>query len=262
MLELALLLFCLAVLAVTILPDETTSNARANRPSPSKALNMLKEGNERFASGKSIHPNTDPARLAQAAREDQGDHAYATVIACSDSRVPVERIFDAGIMELFVIRVAGNVCNEDGAGSIEYGLCHVHTPLLVVLGHTKCGAVTTVSEALQGRSHPLECNIPPLVNTICSAVRRAARNHPEAAGDELVSFAVEENVWQSIKDLLMNSPAVRGLFKEGTVMIVGAIYDIGSGRVKWLPSENVDRILADVEASPQHRIEPFATIEP
>jgi len=86
--------------------------------------------------GKSNYPHTDAARLIQAGKENQGDHAYATVITCSDSRVPVEHIFDAGIMDIFVIRVAGNVCDVDEIGSIEYGLAHVHTPVLVVLGHT------------------------------------------------------------------------------------------------------------------------------
>ncbi len=131
-----------------------------------QALERLKEGNARFVSGKAIHPNTDLARLIQAGKENQADHAYATIISCSDSRVPVERIFDAGIMDLFIIRVAGNVVDTDEAGSIEYGLAHVKTPLFVVLGHTQCGAVTAVTEAIQGHGHALEINIPPLVDNI------------------------------------------------------------------------------------------------
>ena len=92
------------------------------KPSPDEVVTMLKEGNERFVNGKSLHPHGDKARLLKAGRENQGDYAYATVITCSDSRVPVEMIFDAGIMDIFVIRVAGNVCDTDEAGSIEYGL--------------------------------------------------------------------------------------------------------------------------------------------
>jgi carbonic anhydrase len=109
---------------------------------PEAALKALRQGNERFAAGEAVHPRTDAARLAQAGTESQGDHAYATVLACSDSRVPVERLFDAGVMDIFVVRVAGNVVQGDEAGSIEYGLAHVKTPVLVVLGHTQCGAVT------------------------------------------------------------------------------------------------------------------------
>ena len=94
-------------------------------------------------------------RLIQAGKESQGDHAYATVITCSDSRVPVERVFDAGVMDIFVIRVAGNVCDVDEVGSIEYGLAHVHTPVLVVLGHTQCGAVTAVTKKVSRESNVL-----------------------------------------------------------------------------------------------------------
>lgn len=138
----------------------------AAKPSPDVALQMLQEGNQRFISGQSNHPHTDISRLMQAGTENQGDHAYATVITCSDSRVPVERIFDAGIMDIFVIRVAGNVCDVDEAGSIEYGIAHVNTPVFVVLGHTQCGAVTAVTHAVHGTGHALERNIPPLVDNI------------------------------------------------------------------------------------------------
>ena len=96
--------------------------AKSGKPSADEALALLKAGNLRFARREPEHPHTDAERLALAAAEDQGNHAYATVLACSDSRVPVERIFDAGVMDLFVIRVAGNVCNADELGSIEYAL--------------------------------------------------------------------------------------------------------------------------------------------
>lgn len=95
------------------------------------------------------------------------------MITCSDSRVPVELVFDAGVMDIFVVRVAGNVCDTDEVGSIEYGLAHVNTPVLVVLGHTQCGAVTAVTHAVQGKGHALELNIPPLVDNIEPAVKRA-----------------------------------------------------------------------------------------
>nr|WP_320009439.1 carbonic anhydrase [uncultured Desulfobulbus sp.] len=106
--------------------------------------------------GKATSPHTDAARLKLAGQEDQGDHAYATVITCSDSRVPVEILFDAGVMDIFVIRLVGNVLDVDEVGSVEYGLAHVHTPVFVVLGHTQCGAVTAVTNAVQGHGHPLD----------------------------------------------------------------------------------------------------------
>ena len=204
---------------------------------------MLKEGNNRFVDGKSMHLHADAARLAQAGSENQGDHAYATVITCSDSRVPVELIFDAGIMDIFVIRVAGNVCDVDEGGSIEYGLAHVNTPVLVVLGHTQCGAVTAVTQDIQGRGHPLELNIPPLVDNIEPAVKRAMSKQPEVKGDGIIPYAIEENIWQSIEDLFMNSPATRDLVKSGKVKVVGALYDVGTGKIAWLPASEVDRIL-------------------
>ena len=112
------------------------ASAMQQKPSPDQAIQILKDGNERFVSGTSQHPRQNKERLIQAGKEDQGDHAYATIITCSDSRVPVELIFDAGVMDIFVIRVAGNVCDTDER------LHTVHTPVMVLLGHTQCGAVT------------------------------------------------------------------------------------------------------------------------
>lgn len=215
------------------------------KPSADKVLKILKSGNDRFSSGKAGHPHTDPRRLALAGREDQGRYALATVLSCSDSRVPVELIFDAGVMDIFVVRVAGNVCDTDEAGSVEYGLAHVNTPLLVVLGHTKCGAVKAVTRAVQGETEPLEENIPPLVDNIIPAVKRAMGAHQDAHGDEVIPYAIEENVWQSIQDLFAKSSAVRRMVREGKVEVVGAIYDIGTGKVKWLPTDRVGELLKE-----------------
>ncbi|BCS95384.1 carbonic anhydrase [Desulfoluna limicola] len=228
------------------------------KPTPDSVLKMLKDGNGRFVAGESTFPHQDAARLAKAGSEDQGDHAYATVITCSDSRVPVELVFDAGIMDLFVVRVAGNVCDTDEVGSIEYGLAHVDTPVMVVLGHTQCGAVTAVTHAVHGKGHKLERNIPPLVDNIAPAVKRAIHNNPDVHGDAIIPYAIEENVWQGVEDLFMKSPATRKLVKRGKVNVVGAIYDVGTGDVKWLPTEKVDAILTKVEASPDKETKAYA----
>ncbi|MFA6596923.1 MAG: carbonic anhydrase [Ignavibacteriaceae bacterium] len=227
------------------------------KPFPDEVIKMLQEGNERFYSGKATYPHTNAARLEMAGKEDQGKYAYATILSCSDSRVPVELLFDAGVMDLFVVRVAGNVCDTDEIGSIEYGLAHVNTPLLVVLGHTQCGAVTAVTHAVHGEGHKLERNIPPLVDNIIPAVKRAMKQHTEAHGDAVIPFAIEENVWQAVDDLFMKSPAVRNMVKEGKAKAVGAIYDVATGKVKWLPLEKVDKILKKVEASSNKETEPF-----
>lgn len=230
----------------------------SKKPGPDEILQMLKEGNKRFYTGKPIHPHADAARLDLAGKENQGDHAYATIISCSDSRVPVELIFDGGVMDMFVIRVAGNVCDTDQAGTIEYGLAHVYTPVLVVLGHTQCGAVTAVSHAVEGKGHKLEINIPPLVDNIIPAVKRAKEIHPDVHGDDLIPYAIEENVWQVIEDLFMQSPTARQLVKEGKTKVVGAVYDVGTGQIEWLDAAKVDDILARVEASPDKQTKTFA----
>lgn len=241
------------LLAATVI--QADANSKAQKPSPDAIVKMMQDGNARFVAGQSTNPHTDAARLIQAGKENQGDHAYATVIACSDSRVPVERIFDAGVMDIFVIRVAGNVVDGDEAGSIEYGLAHVNTPVLVVLGHTQCGAVTAVTDEVQGHGHALERNIPLLVDNIVPAVKRAMAAHPEVQGKEIIPFGIEENVWQGIEDLFMRSPATRELVKSGKTKVVGAIYEVGTGKVQWLAEAKVSEILQKVESDPAKAVD-------
>lgn len=228
------------------------------KPSPDAVVKMLQAGNARFVSGRSIHPHLDINRLKQAGTESQNAHAYATVITCSDSRVPVELVFDAGVMDIFVIRVAGNVCDTDEIGSIEYGLAHVRTPVLVVLGHTQCGAVTAVTHAIHGRGHALERNIPQLVDNIQPAVVKAIYEHPDAHGDAVIPFAIEQNVWQGITDLLRESPSTRELIKAGKVKVVGAVYNVGTGQIEWLEQTKVGELLAQVEAMPDKATNVYA----
>lgn len=261
MVRLMVAVFFIAMLGACTTPTMRVQKDMPMTPperTPANAMKMLKEGNARFVAGEAINPHTSTARLVQSGKESQGDYAYATVITCSDSRVPVERIFDAGVMDIFVIRVAGNVCNTDEVGSIEYGLAHVHTPVLLVLGHTQCGAVTAVTHAVHGEGHALERNIPPLVAPIEPAVRRAMAMHSDVHGDAIIPYAIEENVWQGIEDLFMKSPATRNLVNEGKAKVVGAIYDVSTGKVDWLPEDKVGEILATVEKNPQRAMNPMA----
>ena len=152
-------------------------------------------------------------------------------MTCSDSRVPVEVIFDQGICDVFVIRVAGNVSDVDEIGSIEYGVSHLKTPLMVVLGHVNCGAVTAVVTDAE-----LHGSIPLLVDNIKPAVVKALQNNPGVTGSALVPAAIKENVWQSIDDLFKGSPAVRERVKNGTLKVIGAVYDINIGGVEWMGS--------------------------
>ena len=221
------------------------------------ALEKLKAGNARFMAGMPSHPHTDRARRHLAGKENQGDHAFATVLACSDSRVPVELLFDAGVMDLFVICVAGNVCNTDEIGSIEYGLCHVSTPVLVVLGHTQCGAVTAVTRAALGEGMPMERNIPPLVASIGHAVAAAQAQQPEADRETLIDAAIVINIEQGIQRMFKESPAIRELVKEGKIQIVGAVYDVTTGEIDWLPEELAATQLSAAEQDPDRALNAF-----
>lgn len=250
-------LLCLLLLS----PSLAQAAKAAADPTPQQAWEVLKAGNERFVTGKPLRIHQDAARLQLAHVSNQADHAYATVLSCSDSRVPVETIFEAGIMDLFVVRVAGNVVSTDEAGSIEYGLAHVRTPILVVLGHTNCGAVSAVASQVQGQDLVLERNIPPLLAPIFPAVRTAMHKHPEAKGAALVPFAIEQNVWQSVSDLFLMSPVTRELAAGNKVLVKAAIYDLATGKVNWLPQDKVTALLQAAEKNPKRVIKAMAPLQ-
>ena len=189
------------------------------------SLALLKEGNQRFVANQSRHPNQDLTRRATAVAE--GQKPFATILACSDSRSPVEVLFDRGVGDLFVVRVAGNVADESPLATIEYGVEHLNTPLLVVLGHSGCGAVTAACQGAEPHGH-----LGSLLQHIKPAVIKA-RNVAEG-GAELVPAAIQANVWQQIEDILAQSSIVREKVKDGSLQLVGAIYDLEKGSVKWL----------------------------
>ena len=194
---------------------------------PDQALERLQRGNERFVASRPIYPDQDPFRRTTTAKE--GQRPFATVLGCADSRVPLELVFDTGIGDIFVIRVAGNVTYFDQAGSIEYGAEHLGSNLLVVLGHTKCGAVSAVVNGDQEHG-----NIPALVAGIVPAVAKVKAENPELSGDDLINKAIEANTWQSIEDLFKQSPSMREMVKSKQVKVVGAVYDVQTGKVNWL----------------------------
>jgi carbonic anhydrase len=158
-----------------------------------------------------------------------GQHPCAAVVACSDSRVPVELLFDMGVGELFVVRVAGNVIGIHEAGSLEYAVEHLQVSLLLVLGHTGCGAV---GSALSGDA--IDGTIGALIKKIVPAAERARAQYPGISGPALVLRACIENVYQAITDLHTLSPAVKAAAESGTVTVVGALYDIETGEVAGL----------------------------
>jgi carbonic anhydrase len=205
--------------------------------SPDEALARLKEGNERYVAGKPQYPHQGRERRALTA--GQGQHPFATVLGCSDSRVPVEFIFDQGIGDLFVIRVAGNVAQTDEIGSMEYAVDHLGTPLVVVLGHTQCGAVTAVVENAK-----LPPNIANLVGPIKPAVAKAKAENPEATQEALINAAIKDNVRQAVEDLFQKSAIIKAQVKAQKTRVVGAVYEIDTGQVQWLgPHPDQDKLL-------------------
>lgn len=200
------------------------SNIWAN--ASENALQLLREGNERFVAGQAMHPNQTQERMKETAIN--GQKPFATILACSDSRVPVEVIFDRGVGDLFVVKVAGNVADVDEIATIEYGLEHLGTPVLVVLGHTKCGAVTAVAK----EAH-LEGNLPKLASKIIPAYEKVKKEHSKDAHN-LIDLTIKENVYQTISDILSKSKIISELVETKKVKVVGAIYDIESGEIAWL----------------------------
>jgi carbonic anhydrase len=227
MLKNALLLAVAGCLVATATPasDHPAKSDSLNRFFREGALALLKEGNARFVTGKLQHPNLDPGRRTNTVAE--GQEPFATILTCSDSRCPVEHVFDRGIGDLFVVRVAGNVAGPSELATLEYGVGHLNTPLLVVLGHTKCGAVTATAKGVVLHGH-----LPLLAERIRPAVAKAKAE--PGSPDELVSRAITANVWQAIADILQQSTEIREKAAVGQVQVVGAIYDLEGGAVTWL----------------------------
>lgn len=203
------------------------------------AWSILMEGNGRFVSG-DLADKDLPERRAELL---SGQSPFVTVVTCSDSRVPPELIFDQGLGDIFVIRVAGNVMDPVVLGSVEYGVEHLHTPLLVILGHQSCGAVTAAS---QGGA--AEGNIGSIMTEIEPAVEMA--REMDLTGSDLVEVAVDENIDLVIKNVLARSPITKELVEDGELVIFGAKYSLETGEVVILTevdASNVAEILVEEE---------------
>jgi carbonic anhydrase len=191
-----------------------------------EALSRLKEGNARFVNGNARFPTVQKEVLADLAKDQQ---PYATVLGCSDSRVPPELVFDAGFGELFVIRVAGNVLGPSIIGTLQYAATHLHTPLFVVLGHEGCGAVNAaIASKFHGARH--QSRIALLLENIVPALDVLDPTLPPAA---LLDVAVEANVRWTVQKVL-ESPEGKARAAQGDVKLVGAVYDLNTGCVRFL----------------------------
>ena len=183
-----------------------------------QALEKLLSGNEKYLSG-SIKPNVGASLRKDLATN--GQHPYAIVITCSDSRVPAELIFDSSLGDIFVIRTAGNVVSDFEIGSVEYGAEHLGSPLILVLGHTNCGAVTAAAEGGEA-----EGKLQAIVDEIEPSVQKAK----DAGAEDVLSKAVEFNVMNSVNKI-SSSEIIEELMEEGKVEVVGGVYDINTGTI-------------------------------
>jgi carbonic anhydrase len=216
----------LAVLLVLAGPAAAEAPASAPVVTAAEALARLKAGNERVASGRSlVHPY-----LKEIAATAGGQHPFAAVLACMDSRVGPEIVFDQGIGDVFSVRVAGNVADEDALGSLEYATKLAGARLIVVLGHTHCGAVKGACDGERlGHLTGLLARMKPALDAVPASVSpRTSRN------DDFVARVARENVRLSMRTIREKSPVIAALEKAGDVRIVGAIYDVETGRAEFL----------------------------
>jgi carbonic anhydrase len=190
---------------------------------PDAVLADLKAGNERFVANRGIDRNW----VGQARATASGQYPKAIVLGCLDSRVPPEVVFDQGIGDMFVGRVAGNFENQDMVGSMEFGTAVAGSKLIVVLGHTSCGAVMgAIDRAQLGNLTAMLANIEPAVAS--TSGERASSNK------DFVRRVTEENVRRTVRDIQSRSEVISGLVSEGKLRVVGAVYELESGRVRWL----------------------------
>jgi len=194
--------------------------------SATAALKRLKDGNARFVRGRARFPTVQKKILANLARKQE---PYATILGCSDSRVPPELVFDCGFGELFVVRVAGNVLGRSILGTLQYAASHLHTQLFVVLGHEGCGAVkAALATKFEGAVQKSRIQV--LLRNIVPALKGLDAAQP---ADALLRSAVEANVRHTVREL-QKTPEARVRAATSDMKLVGAVYDLASGRVRFL----------------------------
>jgi carbonic anhydrase len=212
------------------LSSDVVTAAEQQAMTPQQVLADLKAGNDRFVAGKL----TPRDYMAQAkATASGGQFPKATILSCVDSRVPVEIIFDQGIGDVFVGRVAGNVEDVNMVGSFEFATKVAGSKVIVILGHTSCGAIKGAADGVELG------NLTELLNDFDAPIERAdeaTEGEANSSNAEFLNLAIEENVRQTIADLLDQSEVISELVDNGDLLVVGGIYDLATGRVNWLDS--------------------------
>ncbi|MEM8998731.1 MAG: carbonic anhydrase family protein [Bacteroidota bacterium] len=195
---------------------------------PSTALELLKEGNQRFMANKKV----DRDLLRQVEETTHGQFPFATILSCIDSRVSAELIFDQGVGDIFSARVAGNIVNEDILGSMEFACKLAGTKVIVVLGHTSCGAVKGACDnAKMGNLTVLLDKIKPAVHAVTDPVEESQRNSKNLG---FVNAVAEKNVQLTIENIRNLSPVLKEMEENQEIMIVGAMYDISDGKIHFI----------------------------
>jgi carbonic anhydrase len=212
----------------------STANAQApapkppGRPTPDEALKLLVEGNASFAEGKGSFSCRTPSDFASLAA---AQYPFAVIVACADSRVGPEIMFDRGLGDLFVVRVAGNVvagASPSVKGSIEYAVAELGAPLIVVLGHSNCGAVKAAIQHIDQRD-----SLPGAIGGLVELIKPAVQQVRGETGDALLAGATRANVQRGVARLRTLEPIVARSVKSGKVKVVGGVYDLATGRVTW-----------------------------
>lgn len=197
---------------------------------PDKALQYLKEGNQRFQNNLKANRNL----LEQVNDTSEGQFPFATILSCIDSRVSAELVFDQGLGDIFSVRIAGNFINEDILGSMEFACKLAGTKLLVVLGHTSCGAVKGACDhARMGNLTALINKIEPAVDAVKEPMDNSLRN---SSNLEFVNEVAAKNVHMAIENVRKDSPILAEMEKNKEILIVGAMYDISTGEVSFFES--------------------------
>lgn len=207
------------------MPSSTVLSAQ---PTPDEALQRLIDGNEAFVADTPLVSDMSRTRRLELA---EGQHPFATLVSCSDSRVGPEQLFGAGLGEVFIVRTAGNNVDTAGMGSIEYSVAVLKVPLIVVLGHDKCGAVAAAADVVT-KDTRFPGSIGRMIEPIIPAVLKV---HRESGEENLVDNSVEENVRRMVERLQTYSePMLLDPQERGELKVVGAVYELATGRVRWL----------------------------
>jgi len=278
MARIRVLVTCISISIFSLYASQSGSEKGVD---PTQALDMLMQGNERFVNFEAQHPRQMNEQRQKTAKN--GQKPFVSILSCSDSRVPLEILFDVGIGDIFVVRVAGNIADKCEIGSLEWGASRLGTRLIMVMGHTKCDAVIAAV-----KKQPLSANASAIIDKIALAVEKTkaesgapptgvggpknylrlsepkdtcatsrSRRPPTKSGafceagkglseDAIVLKAIRANIWQSVENILRNSEDIRNLVLEGKVKVVGALYDIQAGTVTNMGVHfNQAKILAD-----------------